>query len=77
MSASRLESRDQHPSLDGRRDWRLSLPILESRPSIRLVDTAEGLGFDRGGAVEEMLAYNRHREDDKGKNRALDGGWRN
>ncbi len=41
---------------------------------IRILDTAEFLGLDVGGAIMEKLAYNKKRADHKPENRAQDGG---
>lgn len=41
---------------------------------IRIMDTAEYMGLDVGGAIIEKLAYNRNRADHKMENRAKDGG---
>ena len=41
---------------------------------IRILDTAEFLGLDVGGAIMEKLAYNAQRADHKRENRVLAGG---
>lgn len=41
---------------------------------IRILDYAGAFGYDLQGALDEKLAYNRHREDHKHEARALPGG---
>lgn len=41
---------------------------------IRIADLAGALGLDLGGAVDEKMAFNAHREDHKAENRAAAGG---
>jgi NTP pyrophosphatase (non-canonical NTP hydrolase) len=52
-------------------------PMLEVELAdalIRIMDMAEGLGLDLGGAVAEKLAYNLKRADHKPENRMAEGG---
>ena len=67
---------DRKALMDDKLPHRLMLEVELADSLIRLVDMAEGLGLDLGGAVEEKMAYNRQREDHKREYRALPGGKR-